>query len=95
MTNVRKACIRGAMALMLGTAGVATTVSSASAYVVCNRYGDCWNTSHRYVFPPRLGIRFYSDSWHRHHDWDHDRYRHWRGDRDERGYWRNGVWIGF
>jgi hypothetical protein len=95
MKNFQKICIRAAVALLVGTGAVATTTSSASAYVVCNRYGDCWNTRHHYNFPVRLGVRFYSDDWHRHHDWDRDRYRHWRGDRDDRGYWRNGVWINF
>lgn len=95
MTISRSSIAKGIMALVIGAGALIATAPSASAYVVCNRYGDCWHTAHRYHFPMRLGIRFYSDSWNHGHDWDHDRYRHWRGDRDDRGYWRNGVWINF
>ncbi len=95
MFNLRNITARGALAFLIGAGSVAAGSSGASADVVCNRFGDCWHTRHHYHFPVRLGVRFYSDGWQRGHNWEHDRYRHWRGDRDERGYWRNGVWINF
>lgn len=95
MSHSRNFVARSALALTLATGTLLATIPSASAYVVCNRFGDCWHTRHHYRFPMRLRVRFYSDSWHHDHDWDHDRYRHWRGDRNDRGYWRNGVWINF
>ena len=83
--------------LMLGAAiaagTLAVSIGSASAYVVCNRDGDCWHTESRYRAP---GVRFdwHNDDWYFHQRWD-DR-RHWREERHEgRGYWRNGVWITF
>jgi hypothetical protein len=86
---------QGALAALIGLAGLAATASTASAYVACNRYGDCWHTENRDRFPVRLHVRFHDDDWQRQHDWDRDHRYHWRGDHDGRGYWRNGVWIGF
>lgn len=85
--------------LVLGTlAGVSALMglaTSASAYIVCNDYGDCWHAENRYRAP---GIRFeyHPDDWYFHRTWsDRDRYR-WRSEyRRDRGYWRNGVWITF
>ena len=71
----------GALTAMTGT---------ASAYVACNRAGDCWHTRERYDYRPHFGVRVYDDNWR----WrNHDRYR-WR-EHEGRGYWRRGVWVTF
>ena len=81
-----RSLVLGALA---GAAALAATAGSASAYVVCNREGDCWRTHERYNYSPTFGLRIYDDNWR----WrSGERYR-WRD--YHRGYWRNGVWITF
>jgi hypothetical protein len=97
MTRIRKLMTSGAVAALVGVGALAATSTGASAYTVCNRFGDCWHASDRFNYPPRIGVRFYGDGWRERHHWHHDRWHnyHWRGDHDGRGYWRNGVWITF
>jgi hypothetical protein len=82
-----------ASAALLGAGVLIASIDSASAYVVCNRWGECWRTTSRYQYAPGLRVRFYDDAWwrrhHRNHRW------HWRNDHEGRGYWRHGVWITF
>jgi hypothetical protein len=74
----------------IGVSALAATVGSASAYVACNRAGDCWHTQDRYTYRPAFGVTVHDEGWR----WrDHDRYR-WR-EHNGRGYWRNGVWLTF
>jgi hypothetical protein len=80
-----------AAAIALG--GIATTAGSASAYVVCNRFGDCWHTDTRVHFP-HVRLTFHPDNWwerhkiNRHYTW-HDT----AGGHDWRhGYWDHGIW---
>jgi hypothetical protein len=79
--------------LILGTiagVGALTAMSvSASAYVACNRFGDCWHTTDRYTYQPTWGITVHDDAWR----WRGDHYR-WH-EHVGRGYWRNGAWITF
>jgi hypothetical protein len=82
-----------ASAALLGAGVLIASMNSASAYVVCNRWGECWRTPYRYHYAPGLRVRFYDDAWYRRHHW-RNRYR-WRSDHPGRGYWRNGVWITF
>ncbi|MEI9884994.1 MAG: hypothetical protein WDN08_00605 [Rhizomicrobium sp.] len=92
MTKIRKLMTTGAVAAMLGIGALAATTTAAEARTVCNRYGDCWRTTGRYSYPSALGVRFYNDNYR----WrNHYRNHHWRGHRDGRGYWRNGLWITF
>ncbi len=79
--------------LVLGAAAavgaMAALAAPASAYIACNRMGDCWHTADRYHYRPAFGIRVHDDGWRWHG-------RHWRWrEHDGRGYWRNGVWIRF
>ena len=73
---------------VVGAAGLAALAAPASAYVACNRAGDCWHTTDR-GFHRGWGISVHDDAW----KWRGGRY-HWR-EHDGRGYWRNGVWIAF
>src|SRR5258705_11829298 len=79
-------------AALAGTAALAATAGSASAYVVCNREGDCWRAHDRYDYRPAWGLSIHDDGW-RWRERERDRYR-WRD--YHRGYYgRGGVWITF
>ena len=98
MTSIRKVCITGALGALMSVGALVASTNGASAYTVCNRWGECWNERVRYSYPPTVGIRYYSDDdwyWrHRHRGWRHSHY--WRSHHDgERGYWRSGIWIRF
>jgi hypothetical protein len=69
---------------------VAASAQSASAYIVCNRFHECWHSRTRYAYPARLGITFYADTWRAPGvGW------RWVRDRDDRGYYYHGVWRRF
>ena len=69
---------------------LAAAATPASAYVACNRFGDCWHVSDRYHYRPHWGIRIHDDNWR----W-HGRHYRWR-EHEGRGYWgRGGVWVTF
>ena len=72
-----------------GAAALAAMASPASAYVSCNRAGDCWHTTDRYAYQPAFGVTVHDDNWR----WRGNRY-HWR-EHEGRGYWRNGLWVTF
>ena len=88
MTQLRNLLLQGSIAAIIGAAAIASTITTASAYVACNRYGDCWQTTQRYHFPIHLSVRYRDRSdnyWRRHHygyRWHDD------GNRDN-GYWDN------
>jgi hypothetical protein len=90
MKKSTKLMFQGALAALIGAGVLAATATNASAYVVCNRAGDCWHTHDRYAYPAGFGINIHDDKWRWRH---HDRYR-WH-EHDGRGYWRNGVWVTF
>lgn len=89
---MKKLMMQGAVALAMGAAALAATATSASAYIVCNRVGDCWHVSERYHYRPSFGVVIHDDNW-RWRDRDDRRYR-WR-EHEGRGYWRNGIWLSF
>jgi len=88
VTFLKSALAKGAIAAVLASSAVAAT---ASAEVACNRWGECWHVQNRFDYPAGIGITFHADNWARAHRHGY----HWRGDRDGRGYYRNGVWITF
>jgi hypothetical protein len=78
------------LSAVLSAGALALTAGSASAYVACNRAGDCWHTTDRYNYRPGFGVSVHDDNWR----WrSHERYR-WR-EHAGRGYWRSGVWVTF
>lgn len=77
---------------VLGAGALVGVSSSASAYVACNREGDCWHTESRYRYPGG-GITFHPDDWYFHQSFGAD--RHFREYNRGRGYWRGGVWVTF
>ena len=70
---------------------LALTATTASAEIVCNDEGDCWHVRERHVYRPEFGVKVYP-AW-RWAETESRRYR-WR-EHEGRGYWRNGIWIGF
>ena len=89
MTILKSALVKGVLAATV--AGGTLAATAASADVACNRWGECWHVQDRYSYPVGVGVRFHTDDWgNRYH-----RYYHWRRDHDERGYYRNGLWITF
>jgi len=43
--------LSGALTALVVAGTVITTTAPASAYMVCNRDGDCWHTESRYRYP--------------------------------------------
>ncbi len=74
---------------LVGAGALAAMAGPASAYVACNRVGECWHTTERYAYRPGFGITVQRDNW----GWRGGHYR-WR-EHGGRGYWRNGLWVTF
>ena len=86
--------VKNALIAAIAAGALMATVTTASADVACNRYGECWHVKDHYTnFPAELGVRFHKEEWaakHRGH-----RY-HWRGDQnDDHGYYSHGEWHPF
>jgi hypothetical protein len=78
-----------------GVGALAFSAGSASAYVACNRAGECWHVDNRYHYK-EPGIAVHPDDWYFHRDWDKDKDHHWRHEEHhDRGFYRNGVWVTF
>lgn len=90
--SIRKILIQTAIGAVIGAGALAASASSASAYIACNREGDCWHTDSRFR-APGVTFSFHPDDWYFHQRWDRDRDRRFHEYREGRGYWRNGVWI--
>lgn len=75
----------------LAMGALVAAAAPASAYIVCNRAGDCWHSDAR-VRVPGITFSYHPDDWYFHRHWGDDRYR-WRERHEGRGYWRNGIWI--
>ena len=84
--NLLKTGALGAAAIGL----LAMTATSASAYIACNRFHQCWHVRTQYTYPIALGIAVHPDAWR----WNGRGYR-WARDRDDRGYWYRGTWRRF
>ena len=95
MSFTKRALSTGVVAVLIGIGAFVATAGTASAYVVCNRFGDCWHSDQRYRYTPSIGVRIHPDHWYFHRDWARAPNRHWREYREGRGYYRNGVWITF
>ena len=81
----------------LAAGTITATATIASADVVCNSYGECWQTRERYtvtVYPTELGVQFYANDWRKSHETD-TTYK-WMKDRDDDcGYYSHGEWHAF
>jgi hypothetical protein len=92
MTVLKAALSAVALSTLMTAGALVATVAPASAYVACNRDGDCWHTDAR---PHAPGVRFnvHNDDWYFHQKWDGDKDHHYRDYHDGRGYYKGGVWI--
>jgi hypothetical protein len=88
MSRIKSVLATGAIVVGVVGGALALSAGPASADVACNRWGECWHVHDRLTYPGELGITWHEDAWH-------GRHMHWRRDRFEHGYYRNGVWIGF
>ena len=91
MTFMKSALAKGALITTLAAGALVAGGTAATADVACNHMGECWHVHDRLTYPAELGVVFHDDTWaaaHRHH-------YHWRHDRFDHGYYRNGVWITF
>jgi hypothetical protein len=90
VTVFKSALVKGVLAAAI-CGGSLVAATAASANVVCNQWRECWHVRDRFDYPSGVGIVVRGDDWGRAHqrDW------HWRADRFDRGYYRNGVWIAF
>ena len=79
-----------ASAALLGVAAAAITATSASAWIACNREGECWHVKDRYAYRAEYGIVIHKDDWR----WRDREHYVWR-EHEGRGYWHNGLWISF
>jgi hypothetical protein len=99
MNKINKFFASSAVVGLVAIGAVVSGSTAASAHVVCNRNGDCWSTSQRYQYPNELGVRYYNSRYmndsYRHRHW-HDQ-RTWRDEHhdNDRGYYRDGLWITF
>ena len=92
MTRLKKLA-SGALMAAVAAGALAATTTTASAYVACNRWGECWRVKDRYTnYPANLGVIFHDDDWRR----AHMRHYRWRQDRDDdHGYYSRGRWHPF
>ena len=97
MHALKKSLRTGALAVVLAAGTFGASVTTASADVACNAYGECWHTSSRYavtVYPPEVGIQFYGDDWRKTNE-TNAKYK-WMKDRDDdHGYYSHGEWHAF
>jgi hypothetical protein len=95
MNGLKSFLTTSTVAVFIAAGALVVTTVGASAHTVCNRYGDCWQTSQRHKeYPSSLRVRFYSDSWGRRHRHNH-RYQ-WRDNpSNDRGYYERGTWHSF
>ena len=77
-------------AALLGAATIALTATSASAYIACNREGECWHVANQYAYHPEFGIVVHPDGWR----WRRHDHFVWH-EHEGRGYWHNGIWLTF
>jgi hypothetical protein len=88
MSLIKRALLTTAVAVGLSMA----VAAPASAYIACNRDGDCWHTENR-IDRPEARFDYHPDDWYFHRHWDSDREHHYRDYHEGRGYYRGGVWI--
>ena len=88
LTRLKSALVKGVL-IGGGRRPHRRTASTASAYVACNRFGECWRVYNRYDYPPNLRIVIHDDDWWAGHPAGHWR---WRGQPDDHGYYWHGMW---
>ena len=90
----KKSLLSAAFGAAIAAGALVATTQTASAYLVCNRDGDCWHSETR-TRVPGVTFTYHPDDWYFHQRWDADRDRHYRDYHEGRGYYRGGVWVTF
>ena len=67
-----------------------STLTNASAKIVCNKEGACWHTATNYEYRPEFGLFVHPDDW----KWKQGEQHTWR-EHDGRGFWAGEVWKSF
>ena len=62
MHTMKKMLARGALAALVSTAAIASMTTTASAYVVCDHYGDCYNVRPHHRYWPRGSVYYGSQA---------------------------------
>jgi hypothetical protein len=91
MISLKRALSATVFAALMATGASVATAGPASAYLACNRDGDCWHTESR-VHAPGVRFDYHPNDGYFHQRWDGD--RHYRDYHEGRGYYRGGLWIG-
>ncbi len=55
MTRLKTILATGAVAALVGAGTVVASTAPASAYTVCNRWGNCWQVHRHYYYPAYYG----------------------------------------
>ena len=66
------------------------SATTASAEIACGRGGDCWHAKEHRDYRPEWGVAVHPDNW----KWAANEKYRWH-EHEGRGYWRDGVWVGF
>jgi hypothetical protein len=97
MYGLKKSLKTSALAAVLVAGAMVSTVGVASADVVCNSYGECWQTKERYavtIYPKELGVQVYDNDWRKSHETD-TKYKWMKNPDDDHGYYSHGEWHPF
>ena len=80
------------LAIIGGSALVATPAAADPVYVACNQYNECWRVHHRYAYPSEQAVVVHDGDWYDAHQ--HDAQLRWMSDpSDDRGYYdRDASW---
>jgi hypothetical protein len=90
MTALKTALSAAAISTLMAAGALMATAVPASAYVACNREGDCWHTDAR-PRVPGVTLSVHPDDWYFHQRWDDN--RHFRDYHEGHGYYKGGVWV--
>jgi hypothetical protein len=91
MPSLKKALTSAAVGAAVIAGTLAAGATSANAYIVCNRFGECWHVRDRLAYPGAAGVILHDDGW----VFDRPGFYHWVHDRPGRGWWEHGHWHRF
>jgi hypothetical protein len=63
MRGLKTVLKTGALGAVVAIGALAVTTTSASAYIACNRWHDCWKVPTRVAYPANVGVSWYPDTW--------------------------------
>ena len=94
MSKFKSALVKGALIASVAAGAIVATTTTASAYVACNRFGECWRVADRYPnYPLALGVVIHDDAWWAGHP--NGRWHMRRDQNDDHGFYDHGMWRHF